>query len=271
MVKCLQCAELDPKHVAASFKIRSQIVANEYVCPDCGYQFPLPALTVHERISSLVDPDTFITVSRKITSVDSLGFLDTLPYAARIKIAHHKTGSTHETTVGTACIKQIPIVLAIMDFEFIGGSMGSVVGEQIAHGIRVATQKKHPFILFSSTGGARMQEGILSLMQMAKITFARSLLAKSQTPFISVMTHPTMAGVQASIASLGDIIIAEQGAVIGFTGRRVIEETIRQKLPAAFQTPPFALEKGQIDNIVFRKHMREHIEQLLTFFQSKPS
>jgi len=168
--------------------------------------------------------------------------------------------------VGRGEIKENPLVLAVMDFRFIGGSMGSVVGEQIVSGIERAVDEELPFVLVSSSGGARMQEGLLSLMQMVKTASARDLLSEESLPFISVMTYPTTAGVQASIASLGDVIIAERGALIGFAGRRVIEQTIGEELPPDFQSSEFALDHGMVDSVVERDSMRDELACILDFF-----
>jgi acetyl-CoA carboxylase carboxyl transferase subunit beta len=183
-----------------------------------------------------------------------------------LKEAQEETGLANEIIVGSATIEGVPVILAVMDFRFLGGSMGSVMGEQICHAIRTAARLRRPFILVSSTGGARMQEGILSLMQMAKTASARRSLEEARVPFISVMTYPTTAGVEASIASLGDITIAERGALIGFAGPRVIKETINQELPPDFQTDRFAIEHGIVDNVVKREEMRTEIARILRFF-----
>jgi len=253
-LKCKACKEL-------VFKKRVQEQHN--ICPNCGEYF---FLTAKERIGLLVDEGSFQDISRPIAAGDPLKFADAKPYPQRLEAAFEKTGLHDAAIVGKAAIGEVPVVLTVMDFQFIGGSMGSVMGEQIAHGIKVAAHEGRPFILVSSSGGARMQEGILSLMQMAKTTAARQLLARGGVPFVSVMTYPTTAGVEASIANLGDIILAEKGALIGFTGRRVIEETIKEKLPPEFQTDRFAFERGIVDRVVNRSEMRQELMHLLRFF-----
>jgi len=258
-LKCKACKEL---------VFKKRVRENHNICPNCDQYF---FLTAKERVALLVDKGSFFDISRPIVAGDTLQFVDTLPYTQRLQQAFDKTGLHDAIIVGKATIGHVPVVLATMDFQFIGGSMGSVMGEQIAHGIRTAAHEKHPFILVSATGGARMQEGILSLMQMAKTTSARQLLAQAGVLFVSVMTYPTTAGVQASIASLGDIILAEKGALIGFTGRRVIEETIKEKLPPEFQTDRFAFEHGLVDRVVRRREMRQELIQLLHFFADPQS
>jgi len=258
-LKCKNCREL---------VFKKRVIENFNICPNCDEYF---FLTAKERIALLVDEGSFQDISRPIVAGDPLEFVDSKPYPQRLEEAFQKTGLHDAVIVGEATMSEMPVILTVMDFQFIGGSMGSVMGEQIAHGIKTAAEKRCPFILVSATGGARMQEGIISLMQMAKTTSARQLLAKAGSVFISVMTYPTTAGVQASIASLGDIIVAEKGALIGFTGRRVIEETIKEKLPPEFQTDQFALERGLVDRVVKRSEMRKELIHLLQFFGNKKS
>ncbi|MFQ5793535.1 MAG: acetyl-CoA carboxylase, carboxyltransferase subunit beta [Candidatus Bipolaricaulia bacterium] len=253
-LKCKSCGKLVYKK-----KVRE----NNNVCPNCGEYF---FLTAPERIQSLVDERSFEDISKPIVASDPLGFVDRQSYLDRIAKSQEATGLTNAIIVGSARIKGYPVVLAVMDFRYIGGSMGSVMGEQISYGIRCAAEERRPFILISSTGGARMQEGILSLMQMAKTTGARKLLEMATVPFISILTYPTTAGVEASIASLGDVTIAEKGALIGFTGQRVIEGTIGEKLSSDFQTDQFALEHGIVDVVVRREEMRGEIARVLSFF-----
>lgn len=256
-LKCKNCREL---------VFKKRVTENFNICPNCDEYF---FLTAKERIALLVDEDSFEDISRPIVAGNPLEFEDSKPYPQRLEEAFQKTGLHDAVIVAEATMDDMPVILTVMDFQFIGGSMGSVMGEQIAHGIKTAAEKGYPFILVSATGGARMQEGILSLMQMAKTSSARQLLANAGCVFISVMTYPTTAGVQASIASLGDIIIAEKGALIGFTGRRVIEETIKEKLPPEFQTDQFALERGLVDRVVKRSEMRKELIHLLKFFSDK--
>jgi len=254
-MKCKSCGEL-------VFKRR--VRENNNICPKCGDYFFLTAM---ERIASLVDDGSFEEISKPIVSDDPLGFVDRRPYTERLEESRAKTGLNDALIVGHAMIDGVPIVIAVMDFRFVGGSMGSVMGEQICHGIDAAIELRRPFVLVSSSGGARVQEGLFSLLQMAKTVAARARLADAGLPFISVMTYPTSGGVQASIASLGDVIIAERGAMIGFAGRRVIEQTIaQQELPQDFQTDSFALEHGQIDRVVKREDLRDELVTLLGFF-----
>ena len=255
-MKCKACNEL---------VFKKRVRENNNICPKCGEYF---FLTAPERIALLADPGSFEDISRPIVAADPLGFVDEdgIPYPEKIKRAQEETGLANEIIVGRARLDGRPVIFAVMDFRFIGGSMGSVMGEQICHGMEIAARERLPFILISATGGARMHEGILSLMQMAKTSACRKKLAESQVPFISIMTYPTTAGVQASIASLGDVTVAEKGALIGFTGRRVIQQTLKQDLPEDFQTDRFAFEHGIVDNVVKREHLREELIRILKFF-----
>lgn len=253
-VKCKSCDKL-------IFKKKLQ--ENNHVCPNCEAYF---FLTAKERIKNLTDEGTFEDRTKRIESDDPLDFNDTQGYEERIEESQAETGMFDAIIVGTGEINDKPLVLAAMDFRFIGGSMGSVVGEQIASGIELAAESDLPFVLVNSSGGARMQEGLLSLFQMVKTTSARDRLSEAGLPFISVMTYPTTAGVEASIASLGDVIIAERGALIGFAGRDVIEQTIGEELPQDFQSSQFALEHGMVDSIVERDAMRKELSDILEFF-----
>lgn len=253
-VKCKSCEKL-------IFKKKLQ--ENNHVCPNCGGYF---FLTAKERIKTLVDEESFTDKTKRIESDDPLDFVDTQAYEERIEENQTETGMFDAIIVGRGEIKENPLVLAVMDFRFIGGSMGSVVGEQVVSGIERAVDEELPFVLVSSSGGARMQEGLLSLMQMVKTASARDLLSEESLPFISVMTYPTTAGVQASIASLGDVIIAERGALIGFAGRRVIEQTIGEELPPDFQSSEFALDHGIVDSVVERDSMRDDLTGILEIF-----
>lgn len=254
-MKCKSCGEL-------VFKRR--VRENNNICPSCGMYF---FHTAGERIVSLVDEGTYEDRSEPIQADDPLGFVDTRPYVERIDEACDKTGLGDAVVFGTARIASIPVVIAVMDFRFVGGSMGSVVGEQICRAIETALDDRVPFVLVSSSGGARLQEGLFSLLQMAKTAAARERLAAAGVPFISVMTYPTSGGVQASIASLGDVIIAERGAMIGFAGRRVIQNTIAQELPDHFQTDAFAFEHGFVDRVVAREELRDELAMVLGFFE----
>lgn len=253
-MKCKACGEL-------VFKRR--VRENNNICPHCGEYF---FLTAKERIESLIDEGSFEDISQPIMAEDPLDFEDSKPYTQRIEEAQEKTGLASAIILGSATVSEIPIVIGVMDFRFIGGSMGSVMGEQICHGMEEAIRRSVPFILISSSGGARIQEGIFSLLQMAKTAAVRGRLAEERLPFISVMTYPTSGGVQASIASLGDIIIAEKGAMIGFAGRRVIQNTIAEELPKEYQTDVFALEHGFIDRVVKRENLRDELKTVLSFF-----
>ncbi len=233
---------------------------NMKVCPNCDYHFTLSA---KERIAYTLDEENTEFLFEEILPADPLGFKDTKSYKDRIKKAQEQTGLTEALVVTEGHIKGKKVILAVMDFNFIGGSMGSVVGERFFRACQRALETKTPLISFAASGGARMQEGILSLMQMAKTTIGVGLLKKAKIPFISVLTNPTMGGVSASFAFLGDVIIAEPKALIGFAGPRVIEQTIKQKLPEGFQTAEFLLEKGQLDAVVHRKKLKDYLASLL--------
>ncbi len=254
-LRCKSCGEL---------VFKKRVRENNNICPNCGEYF---FLTARERIESLIDEESFEDVSKPIVADDPLGFQDEKPYPQRLEEAQEKTGLPSAIILGSASISQIPVVIGVMEFQFIGGSMGSVMGEQICHGMEEAIERRCPFVLVSSSGGARMQEGAFALLQMVKTTAVRTRLARERLPFISVMTYPTTGGVQASIASLGDIIIAEKGAMIGFAGRRVIKETIAEELPKNFQTEAFALKHGMIDRVARREELRSELAAVLAFFQ----
>lgn len=235
-----------------------ELKRNLYVCPKCEYHFPLYA---PNRIAFLVDEGSYKEFNKEIHSVDPLNFPD---YTEKVKQDVAKTNLNEAVITGEASIGGHPIVIGVMDSRFRMGSMGSVVGEKITRAIEHSLKTKKPFILFSASGGARMQEGILSLMQMAKTSVALEKLNKEGILFISVLTHPTTGGVSASFASLGDINIAEPQALIGFAGRRVIEQTIREQLPENFQTAEFLLEHGHLDMVVNRKEMKETLRKMLS-------
>jgi len=252
--KCEDCGEIIYNKV---------LDENLRVCPKCNYHFVISA---QERITMLIDKDTFSELDKNITSLDPLEFKGPKTYKDKIKEDQILTGMKEAVIYGTGKINGANVILAVTDSRFIMGTMGSVVGEKITRAAELATEKKHPLIIISgSGGGARMYEGMFSLMQMAKTSAAISKLHKSKNLFISVLTHPTMAGVMASFASLGDVIIAEPKALIGFTGPRVIEQTIKQKLPQGFQRSEFLLEHGLIDMIVARPQMKETISELLGY------
>ncbi|MGH8020384.1 MAG: acetyl-CoA carboxylase, carboxyltransferase subunit beta [Opitutaceae bacterium] len=233
---------------------------NQYVVPKSGYHFPISST---DRIRHLVDADSFVEHDRALRSVDALEFVDSVPYANRLVKYRRESGLEDAVVCGMGAVKEIPVSLAVMDFRFAGGSMGSVVGEKITRAIERAIERATPCIIFSASGGARMQEGILSLMQMAKTSAALSRLSAARLPFISVLTNPTTGGVTASFAVLGDVILAEPGALIGFAGPRVVRETTQEALPEGFQSAEFLLKRGLIDQIVSRLEMRDRLASIL--------
>ncbi len=234
--------------------------ANLMVVPKSGYHFPIGS---RQRIASLVDADSFEEHDAGVKSADPLKFVDSAAYPDRIKKYEKESGLPEAVICGMGELHGIPVSMAVMDFRFCGGAMGAAVGEKITRAIERALKKKTPCIIVSSSGGARMQEGIFSLMQMAKTSAALGRLAEAKLPFISVLTHPTTGGVTASFATLGDVMIAEPGAMIGFAGARVIKETTKQTLPAGFQTAEFLLKHGLIDQIVSRLEMRDRLRDIL--------
>lgn len=230
---------------------------NLRVCTSCGYHFTISS---GERISSMVDEGSFVEMDKVLDSVNALGFKG---YLDKVKAYQQKTGLTEAVVTGRALIEGLPVLLAIMDFRFLGASMGSVVGEKITRAIEAATAERKPVLVFSASGGARMHEGILSLMQMAKTSGALARHAEARLPYISILTHPTTGGVTASFATLGDIIIAEPKCMIGFAGPRVVKETTHADLPPGFQTAEFMMQHGLVDMIVDRKDMRTTLAKLL--------
>jgi acetyl-CoA carboxylase carboxyl transferase subunit beta len=232
---------------------------NLRVCTHCGHHFTVSS---KERIESLVDEGTFEEIDAKLDSVNALGFKD---YLGKVKAYQEKTGLMEAVVTGRAKIEGISVVLAIMDFRFLGASMGSVVGEKITRAIELATREKCAVIVFSASGGARMHEGILSLMQMAKTCGALARHGEAKQPYISVLTHPTTGGVTASFATVGDIILAEPKCMIGFAGPRVVKETTHSDLPPGFQTAEFMMEHGLVDIIVPRAEMRPTLAKLLRY------
>ncbi|MCK4856395.1 MAG: acetyl-CoA carboxylase carboxyltransferase subunit beta [candidate division Zixibacteria bacterium] len=233
-----------------------------WVCSNCSYHFRIKH---GDYLNILTDTGSFEEYDTGLVSLDPLGFRDSKKYPDRISAARKKTGMNDAAVVGLATIDGRPISLAIMDFAFVGGSMGSVVGEKIARTIERSLERSIPLVIVSCSGGARMQEGILSLLQMAKTSILLSKLADQGIPFISILTNPTTAGVMASFASLGDVIIAEPGALLGFAGRRVIEQTIGQKLPDDFQSSEFLSKHGFLDKIVHRHQLRHTVSLLLDY------
>ena len=238
----------------------AELEDNLKVCPKCEYHFRLDA---RQRIHLLIDHETFIEQNQDLTSPDPLKFKDTKKYKERIKTTIKKNATNDAIITGSGKIEGLAVEICAFDFSFMGGSMGSVVGEKITRSIERAIDKNMPVIIVSCSGGARMQEGIFSLMQMAKTTSALQKLSAKKIPYISLLTDPTMGGVSASFSMLGDIILAEPGALIGFAGPRVIEQTIKQKLPAGFQRSEFQLEHGLIDNVVHRKELKSTLARLL--------
>ena len=242
-----------------------ELVQNLRVCPRCDYHF---ALSAKERIDNLVDPETFVEMDADLKSVDTLRFQGMATYKDRLKTYQERTGLTDAVISGYGMIDGYKVALAVMDFGFLAATMGSVVGERITRTIEYGTDQRAAVVIVSASGGARMYEGMLSLMQMAKTSGALARHAEQRLPYISVLTNPTTAGVMASFASLGDVIIAEPKSMIGFAGPRVIKETTHQDLPKGFQTAEFLQEHGLIDIIVHRKKMREQISLLLSYFSS---
>lgn len=252
-LKCTHCNELIHTN---------QIEQNNNCCPKCDYHYRLP---VDDRIKALVDADSFQPMFTEYQSIDSLNFVDTEPYTERIAVAKEKSGRDEAVVVGKCLIQGRPVAFGVMDFQFMGGSMGSVVGEKLTLLIEYATAHRLPLVIVSTSGGARMQESILSLMQMAKTSAALAKLHEAGLPYISILTNPTTGGVTASFASLGDIIIAEPNALICFAGPRVIEQTIGQQLPPGAQKSEFLLKHGMIDCIVRRPELKNKLAELLDF------
>lgn len=254
--KCLKCR---------SAIFNKDLDANNKVCSKCGFHFKINS---KERIAITLDPESFKELSPDIRSKDFLNFVDSVPYSQRLIKSEQKTNLKDAITIGSGTINKNPVGIGIMDFTFMGGSMGSVVGEKVTRIAEYCLEKKIPLIIFTASGGARMQEGIMSLMQMAKTSAALSRLREVGVPYISIMTHPTTGGTTASFAMLGDIHIAEPEALIGFAGPRVIEQTIRQKLPAGFQRSEFLEKNGMVDIICDRNNMKETLTKILTFFKN---
>jgi len=247
---------------------RTDLENNQEVCPKCGHHNRISART---RLDFILDPEGRFEIGAEVTPLDPLKFKDQKRYADRLKASQADTGETDALIVMQGALKTIPVVVAAFEFKFQGGSMGSVVGERFARGVQVAIEQKAPFICFSASGGARMQEGLFSLMQMAKTSAALTQLSRAQLPFISVLTDPTMGGVSASFAMLGDIIIGEPQALIGFAGPRVIEQTVRETLPEGFQRSEFLLEHGAIDLIIDRREMRDKLSSLIGNMMRHPA
>jgi len=254
-IKCKSC------HSTMYYK---EVENQNYVCPKCGYHI---RIGVKERLELLADEGTFVEHDANLTPVDPLGFADKKTYKKRIEEGFAKTGKKSSVVSGPCEINGVLVEVVIFDFSFMGGSLGSVEGEKIVRAINRAIEKRCGVIIFSASGGARMQESTFSLLQMSKTSAALAKLAKQNLPYISVLTDPTMGGVSASFATLGDIIIAEPGALIGFAGQRVIEQTIGSALPDGFQRAEFLLEKGSIDMIVNRNELKKTLSDLLTLLK----
>lgn len=248
--KCPGCSEIS---------YRERLAENLNICPICNHHL---RLSVEAYLSILLDKDTFKELNQDLGAADPLGFNDLKSYPERIASAE-ANGKREAVVTGTGILDGIDIVIAVMDFEFIAGSMGSVVGEKITRAANMAGDTKVPLVIVSASGGARMQEGIYSLMQMAKTSFALSRLHDDAIPFLSILTHPTTGGVTASYSMLGDVNLAEPGALIGFAGPRVIEETIRQELPEGFQSAEFVRDHGMIDRVVDRRQLKDTVATIL--------
>ena len=247
---------------------RSDLEGNLSVCPKCGHHHRVGA---RRRLDLMLDAEGRVEIGAEVTPVDALKFKDSRKYPERLSTATADTGEADAMVVMRGAIKSLPVVVACFEFEFLGGSMGSVVGERFVRGARAAFEERLPFICITASGGARMQEGLLSLMQMAKTTAAITRLSERRLPFITLLTDPTMGGVSASFAFMGDVVVAEPNALIGFAGPRVIEQTVREKLPEGFQRAEFLLEKGAIDLIIDRREMRDQLATLLAMLSRQPA
>ncbi len=258
-VKCAECEAV---------LYRTDLEKNLNVCPKCGHH---AHVTARERIEQVLDPEGRFEIGSEVLPIDSLKFKDQKKYPERLAAALEHTGETDALVVMQGSVKSVPLVLAAFEFEFMGGSMGSVVGERFVRGVRVACESRVPFVSVAASGGARMQEGVSSLLQMAKTTAALQELNRAQLPYVSILTDPTMGGVSASFAFVADLVIAEPGALIGFAGPRVIEQTVREKLPEGFQRAEFLLAKGALDLIVDRRQLRDELAHLLALLTRQPA
>jgi acetyl-CoA carboxylase carboxyl transferase subunit beta len=243
---------------------KSDLEANLNVCPKCGHHNRIGA---RARLDAFLDAEGRYELGQEVLPIDALKFKDSKKYTDRIKVAMEATGETDALVVMGGSVHGLSVVAACFEFDFMGGSMGSVVGERFVRGVEAAVAQKTPFISFTATGGARMQEGLLSLMQMAKTNASLTRLAKARLPYISVLTDPTMGGVSASFAFMGDVVIAEPKALVGFAGPRVIENTVREKLPEGFQRAEFLMQQGAIDMIIDRRELRQAISRQLAMLQ----
>ena len=246
----------------------SDLEKNRGVCLTCSYHHRVPART---RLDWLLDGEGRFEIGAEVLPLDTLKFKDSRKYSERLLAAKKNTEEDDALVVMQGSIQSVPVVAAAFEFSFMGGSMGSVVGERFVRGVRVALEQQCPFVCFAASGGARMQEGLLSLMQMAKTCAALTQLSEEKLPFISVLTDPTMGGVSASFAFMGDVVIAEPGALIGFAGARVIQQTVRETLPEGFQRAEFLLEHGAVDMIIDRREMRSQLATLMTLLTKKPA
>jgi acetyl-CoA carboxylase carboxyl transferase subunit beta len=240
---------------------------NLHVCPKCGHHHRLKA---RARLDLLLDAEGRFEIGNEVVPLDALKFKDSKRYPERLAAAQEESGESDALIVMQGAVKHIPLVIACFEFEFMGGSMGSVVGERFVRGVNAALEQQLPFVCITASGGARMQEGVFSLLQMGKTTAAVTRLARQQLPFITILTDPTMGGVSASFAFVGDVVMAEPGALIGFAGPRVIEQTVREKLPEGFQRAEFLLGKGALDMIVDRREMRDRLAAVLTLLMRLP-
>jgi acetyl-CoA carboxylase carboxyl transferase subunit beta len=241
---------------------------NQKVCPKCGHHHRLRA---RARLDLLLDAEGRFEIGAEVVPMDPLKFKDSKRYLDRLAAANEETDEIDALIVMQGTVKTVPVMIACFEFEFMGGSMGSVVGEKFVRGVKNAIEQQLPFVCITASGGARMQEGLFSLLQMAKTTAAVTQLAAHRLPFITVLTDPTMGGVSASFAFVGDVVIAEPGALIGFAGPRVIEQTVREKLPEGFQRAEFLLDRGALDMIVDRRQMRDKLASLITLLQRVPA
>jgi acetyl-CoA carboxylase carboxyl transferase subunit beta len=242
----------------------TDLAQNLNVCPKCDHHHRIGA---RARLDAFLDAEGRYEIGQEVVPVDPLKFKDSRKYPERLKDALESTGETDALIVLGGAVMSVPLVTACFEFDFMGGSMGSVVGERFVRGVETAIEQKVPFVCFTATGGARMQEGLFSLLQMVKTNAALTRLAKAKLPYISVLTDPTMGGVSASFAFVGDVVLAEPKALVGFAGPRVIENTVREKLPEGFQRSEFLLKKGAIDQIVDRRQLRLRIAQMLAMLQ----
>lgn len=257
-VKCPSCE---------SVLYKEDLQATLNVCPKCSHHMRINA---RERVNALLDVEGRVEIAQNIRPMDPLKFRDTKKYTERLSQAVKQTGESEAMVVMKGTVLSVPMVLACFEFAFMGGSMGSVVGERFARGVQVAIKERMPFVCVSSSGGARMQESLFSLLQMAKTTAMLHQLSEAGLPFISILTDPTMGGVSASFAFMGDVVIAEPKALIGFAGPRVIEQTVREQLPEGFQRSEFLLEKGAIDQVLDRREMRNELAYLLALLTNQP-